>query len=126
MLEWWSDNACRQCFCQQHTVFCSLITCPQRPPECPASSWHVRPGECCPSCNNESHLLQHSETGDHILTVCHSPGNGRLFVDGETWNLGECISCTCRVGHVLCSAKQCPPIACEQPIDHPTDPCCRM
>uniref|UniRef100_A0A183GLD1 VWFC domain-containing protein n=1 Tax=Heligmosomoides polygyrus TaxID=6339 RepID=A0A183GLD1_HELPZ len=38
--------------------------------------------------------------------------------------LAPCVSCTCRVGHVLCRAVDCPAIACNHPIMHPDDQCC--
>ncbi|VDL67763.1 unnamed protein product [Nippostrongylus brasiliensis] len=46
------------------------------------------------------------------------------FSDGETWQLAPCVSCTCRVGHVLCRAVDCPAIACNNPVMHPDDQCC--
>jgi hypothetical protein len=92
--EWWADNKCRQCFCQQQAEFCSLITCPKRPSNCPVNSWTTKANDCCPSCDTD---LRNQVPNEQILTVCHSPGNGRLFVDGETWKLDACVSCTCRV-----------------------------
>lgn len=82
----------------------------------------------------------------HSHTVCHAPGTGRLYVDGENWDLHPCVSCTCRVrlfcdplsldeslgasdgqvGHVLCHPAPCPPAPCATPIrDDPLDCCLR-
>lgn len=118
--EWWSDRHCRTCFCQQRTEYCSLISCPPRPDYCSAEHWTVKKGHCCPSCKSDPTTTEPK----HSLTVCHSPGTGRIFVDGETWQLSECISCTCRVGHVLCSSTECPPLACDNPEADPTNRCC--
>uniref|UniRef100_A0A914WMA6 VWFC domain-containing protein n=1 Tax=Plectus sambesii TaxID=2011161 RepID=A0A914WMA6_9BILA len=78
--------------------------------------------DCCPSCKAQG--ASTSALGKHGHTVCQSPGTGRLYVDGETWQLAPCVSCTCRVGHVLCHVAACPPIACEHPILKPEDHCC--
>uniref|UniRef100_A0A7E4UPE0 Cysteine-rich motor neuron 1 protein n=1 Tax=Panagrellus redivivus TaxID=6233 RepID=A0A7E4UPE0_PANRE len=127
--EWWTDGNCRQCFCQHRTEYCSLISCPPRPTECPLADWHVAKGECCPSCAADVIIASNgtvpaTAVSQHGQTVCHSPGDGRLYVDGETWNLADCVSCTCRVGHVLCSATQCPPVPCDEPLKAEGDSCC--
>jgi len=119
--EWWTDNHCRQCFCQNKLEYCSLISCPPRPETCPENQWITKKGHCCPSCATDPLAMEQK----HGLTVCHSPGTGRLFVDGETWQLAECVSCTCRVSHVLCTALECPAAACERPIQDPDNKCCR-
>ena len=49
--EWWNDG-CRHCFCEQRQEFCSLISCPSKPPECPQESWkHKDDGEIFISIN---------------------------------------------------------------------------
>ncbi|PIO69829.1 antistasin family protein [Teladorsagia circumcincta] len=90
----WWSDGCRHCFCEQKQEYCSLISCAPRPEDCPEESW-----------------IQ--EEGDEVF--CH---------DGETWQLAPCVSCTCRVGHVLCRAVDCPPIACNHPTLHQDDQCC--
>ncbi|KAE9553936.1 hypothetical protein FO519_002862 [Halicephalobus sp. NKZ332] len=124
--EWWTDGNCRQCFCQQSTEFCSLISCPARPKSCPPDQWRTAKGSCCPSCalDDEDEPSATTALARHGQTVCHSPGDGRLYVDGETWNLADCVSCTCRVGHVLCTATQCPPIPCDDPVPDEENKCC--
>lgn len=107
-----------------------------RPPTCPENQWvtkkgtripaylfknMIHVGNCCPSCATDSTGIEQK----HGLTVCHSPGTGRLFVDGETWQLAECVKCTCRVSHVLCTALECPAAACDNPIEDPDNKCCR-
>ncbi|VDN40815.1 unnamed protein product [Gongylonema pulchrum] len=66
---------------------------------------------CCATCDSETSSSR--ELSKHEHTVCQSAG--RLFVDGETWQLAPCTSCTCRVGNVLCRVVECPPIACIAP-----------
>jgi hypothetical protein len=127
--EWWTDGNCRQCFCQHSTEFCSLISCPSRPKDCPENKWKIVRGSCCPSCTATTSTPTNetmTSLSKHGQTVCHSPGDGRLYVDGETWNLADCVSCTCRVGHVLCTATQCPPIPCQTPIKDQENPCCQI
>lgn len=48
-------------------------------------------------------------------TVCHAPGSGYHYVEGETWDLDSCTKCTCHVGHVLCQVQKCPPTPCISP-----------
>ncbi|GMS80398.1 hypothetical protein PENTCL1PPCAC_2573 [Pristionchus entomophagus] len=131
--EWWSDG-CRHCFCEQQQEFCSLISCPERPAECPEKAWKHEDGACCPSCSSSilttplesstALTTGKSLAAKHEHTVCQSPGTGRLFTDGETWQLAPCVSCTCRVGHVLCRVAECPPTPCDQPLLIGTNQCC--
>ncbi|MFH4978598.1 hypothetical protein AB6A40_005307 [Gnathostoma spinigerum] len=115
--EWWNDG-CRHCFCEQKHEFCSLISCPERPESCPLEQWKKEEGSCCPYCA----LDPSTATSKHEHTVCQSAG--RLFVDGETWQLASCTSCTCRVGNVLCRVVECAPIACVNPIYDDSNKCC--
>ena len=49
--EWWNDG-CRHCFCEQRQEFCSLISCPSKPSECPQENWkHKDDGEIFVSIN---------------------------------------------------------------------------
>ncbi|CAI5450968.1 unnamed protein product [Caenorhabditis angaria] len=127
--EWWSDG-CRHCFCESRQEFCSLISCPSKPNDCSEEMWIQKEGECCASCHSKG---KHKNIGSaavsprqqkHEHTVCQSPGTGRLFTDGETWKLAPCVSCTCRVGHVLCKTQECPPIPCKNPTRKNADDCC--
>ncbi|CAJ0961782.1 unnamed protein product, partial [Mesorhabditis belari] len=121
--EWWNDG-CRHCFCEHKREYCSLISCPERSSDCPTERWIQKEGECCPSCSGNPTLISQSIATKHEHTVCQSPGSGRLFTDGETWQLTACVWCTCRVGYVLCRASSCPAVACPQPIADPENPCC--
>lgn len=124
--EWWSDG-CRHCFCENKQEFCSLISCPTKPSDCNDENWVQKEDECCPSCTDQKKKTKSSNSltaQKHEHTVCQSPGTGRLFTDGETWQLAPCVSCTCRVGHVLCRTTECPPIACPNPEYENEEDCC--
>ncbi|KAJ1359518.1 hypothetical protein KIN20_018276 [Parelaphostrongylus tenuis] len=91
--EWWSDG-CRHCFCEQKQEYCSLISCAPRPDDCVEENWIQQEGACCPSCVTASHKSVLASKHEH--TVCQSPGSGRIFIDGETWQWRH----VCRV-HVV-------------------------
>uniref|UniRef100_A0A4W5N742 VWFC domain-containing protein n=1 Tax=Hucho hucho TaxID=62062 RepID=A0A4W5N742_9TELE len=114
--ESWHDG-CRDCYCLAGREMCVLISCSV--PSCPNPV--VRPDQCCPTCEDESGSGQ-PEGMD--LVVCRSPG-GKLYVEGETWNLDECTRCTCRKGRVLCDTEVCPPAVCQAPTRN-KDTCCHV
>ncbi|XP_055719046.1 cysteine-rich motor neuron 1 protein-like isoform X1 [Salvelinus fontinalis] len=114
--ESWHDG-CRDCYCHTGREMCVLISCPV--PSCPNPV--VRPDQCCPTCEDESGSGQ-PEGMD--LVVCRAPG-GKLYVEGETWNLDECTRCTCRKGRVLCDTEVCPPAVCQAPTRN-KDTCCHV
>ncbi|KAM8915916.1 cysteine-rich motor neuron 1 protein isoform 3-T4 [Spinachia spinachia] len=114
--EGWHDG-CRDCYCHGGREMCVLISCPV--PSCSPPA--VRPGQCCPTCEDESGSGQ-LEGMD--MVVCRAPG-GEFYVEGETWNLDECTGCTCRKGRVLCDAQECPPALCQTPIVN-KDTCCQV
>uniref|UniRef100_A0A9J8BIA6 Cysteine-rich motor neuron 1 protein n=1 Tax=Cyprinus carpio carpio TaxID=630221 RepID=A0A9J8BIA6_CYPCA len=111
----WHDG-CRDCFCHAGREMCVLITCPV--PSCTHPV--LRPDQCCPGCEADESGSGQPEGLD--LVVCRAPG-GELFVEGETWRLDECSSCTCRQGRVLCDSVACPPVLCHEPI-RSRDGCC--
>ncbi|XP_043088267.1 cysteine-rich motor neuron 1 protein-like isoform X2 [Puntigrus tetrazona] len=110
----WHDG-CRDCFCHAGREMCVLITCPV--PSCVQPV--LRADQCCPSCDDEAGSGQ-PEGPD--LVVCRAPA-GELYVEGETWRLDECTSCTCRQGRVLCESESCPPLLCHTPV-RSRDSCC--
>ncbi|XP_041469842.1 cysteine-rich motor neuron 1 protein-like [Lytechinus variegatus] len=105
--ESWHDG-CRQCYCSNGQEMCSLITC--QVPAC--SKPVIRPDQCCPTCQADSDVT-HQPT---ILSeVCQS-ASGQYYIEGETWMLGQCTSCMCHAGQVLCSSEVCPPLPCVNPV----------
>lgn len=44
--EWWNDG-CRHCYCEHGQEYCSLISCPDRPADCPADKWELSNGKQC-------------------------------------------------------------------------------
>ncbi|XP_007886308.2 cysteine-rich motor neuron 1 protein [Callorhinchus milii] len=105
--EGWHDG-CRDCYCYSGREMCMLITCPV--PNC--LNPLVRPGQCCPTCQDETGSGQ----ADAIdLSVCQAPG-GEYYIEGETWSLDSCTQCTCHSGRVLCDTEVCPPLLCQAPI----------
>uniref|UniRef100_A0A452HMC9 Uncharacterized protein n=1 Tax=Gopherus agassizii TaxID=38772 RepID=A0A452HMC9_9SAUR len=112
--ESWHDG-CRECYCHNGREMCALITCPV--PNCGNPTIH--PGQCCPSCPDES-IVQKPELSNP--SICHAPG-GEYFVEGETWNIDSCTQCTCHSGRVLCETEVCPPLLCQNPI-RTQDSCC--
>ncbi|XP_075452746.1 cysteine-rich motor neuron 1 protein isoform X2 [Ascaphus truei] len=112
--ESWHDG-CRECYCHNGREMCALITCPV--PGCTNPTIH--PGQCCPSCPDDSSARKPELTDP---SICHAPG-GEYFVEGETWNIDSCTQCTCHSGRVLCETEVCPPLLCQNPT-RTQDSCC--
>jgi hypothetical protein len=66
-------------------------------------------------------------TVSHEISKCNSPTNsyffdlpepcsfeGRVFQDGEEWQLSQCAKCVCRNGATQCFTVQCQPLFCNQ------------
>ncbi|XP_067223297.1 cysteine-rich motor neuron 1 protein-like [Chanodichthys erythropterus] len=111
----WHDG-CRDCYCHAGREMCVLISCPV--PTCAHPV--LRPEQCCPGCEDESGSGQ----TEMEMVVCRAP-DGELYVEGETWSLDECTSCTCRQGRVLCDAEVCPPLLCHAPVKSKNS-CCSV
>uniref|UniRef100_A0A672JZN4 VWFC domain-containing protein n=1 Tax=Sinocyclocheilus grahami TaxID=75366 RepID=A0A672JZN4_SINGR len=95
--ETWRLDECSSCTCRQGRVLCDSESCPP--------------------------LLCHTPVRKGLdLVVCRAPA-GELYVEGETWRLDECSSCTCRQGRVLCDSESCPPLLCHTPV-RSRDSCC--
>ncbi|XP_040206734.1 cysteine-rich motor neuron 1 protein isoform X2 [Rana temporaria] len=112
--ESWHDG-CRECYCHNGREMCALITCPV--PNCVNPT--LLPGQCCPSCSDDSSGKKTEFTDP---SICHAPG-GEYFVEGETWNFDSCTQCTCHSGRVLCETEVCPPLLCQIPT-RTQDSCC--
>ncbi|XP_053158940.1 cysteine-rich motor neuron 1 protein isoform X1 [Hemicordylus capensis] len=112
--ESWHDG-CRECYCHNGREMCALITCSV--PNCGNPTIH--PGQCCPSCPDESTVQKPELSGP---TICYVPG-GEYFVEGDTWNIDSCTQCTCHNARVLCETEVCPPLLCRNPT-RTQDSCC--
>ncbi|XP_069464025.1 cysteine-rich motor neuron 1 protein isoform X3 [Ambystoma mexicanum] len=110
----WHDG-CRECYCHNGREMCALITCPV--PDCASPTIH--PGQCCPSCPDDSSGEKPALSNP---SICHAPG-GEYFVEGETWNIDTCTQCTCHSARVLCETEVCPPLLCQNPT-RTQDSCC--
>ncbi|XP_034284065.2 cysteine-rich motor neuron 1 protein isoform X2 [Pantherophis guttatus] len=112
--ESWHDG-CRDCYCHNGREMCALITCSV--PNCGNPTIH--PGQCCPSCPDESIAQKPEISGP---TICYVPG-GEYFMEGDTWNIDSCTQCTCHNARVLCETEVCPPLLCRNPT-RTQDSCC--
>ncbi|XP_044194009.1 thrombospondin-2-like [Thunnus albacares] len=52
--------------------------------------------------------------------------DGRMYEQGEHWEVDSCTSCTCQDGKVVCQQVSCPPVSCINPtfIDEECCPVC--
>ncbi|XP_037685994.1 extracellular matrix protein FRAS1 isoform X5 [Choloepus didactylus] len=93
----WASSGCSMCSCTHGEVRCSPQPCP--PLSCGHQKLEFIPeGSCCP--------------------ICVGPGKscsyeGRMFQDGEDWQLSLCAKCVCRNGVVQCFTAQCQPLFCN-------------
>ncbi|XP_074980690.1 kielin/chordin-like protein isoform X9 [Caretta caretta] len=91
-----SGEPCTQCACTRGNVLCKPTACPPAP--CPEPV--LRPGECCPRCQDCLYDAQ-------------------PFPDGATFTPPQqpCLSCRCQAGEVSCERleKSCPPVPCSHP-----------
>uniref|UniRef100_A0A8C1M845 VWFC domain-containing protein n=1 Tax=Cyprinus carpio TaxID=7962 RepID=A0A8C1M845_CYPCA len=92
-------DPCWLCQCRGGVSFCSKAECT----EIDCLNFYVPEGECCPICIGTYEQIQHP-------------------LNGETWRLDECSSCTCRQGRVLCDSESCPPLLCHTPVRNVLEP----
>lgn len=92
----WLHN-CQQCECLRGELDCWPVECP--PLRCAAHS--LRPGECCPRCEDDDHE-------ECAGAAANSSGHrgcmhmGRTYRAGELVPLDPCASCKCADGHLCC------------------------
>ncbi|XP_070188785.1 uncharacterized protein [Littorina saxatilis] len=98
------DNPCQQCACQQGSVTCDGIACPQ----VTCSNPMPMAGQCCPVCPK----------------LCEY--EGLSYDDGETFSPpnSPCHECLCRQGRVQCKRSMCPPTQCRHPRREGCCPVC--
>lgn len=96
-------DPCTVCRCENGTASCKRPSCP--PLDCPQEKRVQAKGRCCPQC---------PQLPPYPSALCNS--NGRVYKDGENWELDTCKSCSCKGGQVKCveelcqdSNRPCPP-----------------
>ncbi|XP_038647741.1 extracellular matrix protein FRAS1 [Scyliorhinus canicula] len=97
----WMTTTCTVCTCINKKVECGSKYCP--PIYCGRGEIMYTPdGECCPKC---------VKTGESCLF------DGRMYRDGEDWNLAGCSKCVCNNGEVQCYVAECQPVDCKKDED---------
>ncbi|XP_067276133.1 kielin/chordin-like protein [Pseudorasbora parva] len=90
-----TDDPCFTCQCKDLTWTCIHQGCP--PLSCSPDDQYTAPDSCCPVC--DECVLEDNKT--------HVP-SGLRWTDREN----ECITCTCKQGHIECELQECPPLDC--------------
>ncbi|XP_013371586.1 PREDICTED: extracellular matrix protein FRAS1 isoform X1 [Chinchilla lanigera] len=94
----WASPPCQVCSCAHGEVRCTPQPCPPR--SCGQQELEFIPeGSCCPVCVGPGKPCSHE---------------GRVYQDGEDWQLSRCAKCMCRDGVTQCFAAQCQPLFCNQ------------
>ncbi|XP_044734536.1 BMP-binding endothelial regulator protein [Chrysoperla carnea] len=107
---------CTTCKCIGNgTSVCQRSTCPVL--LCAPEDQKTAPGACCPHC----------PPVEEIRTTCLH--KGKLYQDGESWQLDPCKSCMCQDGEIHCAMEKCPhhnnvPCPPNHKLIHPSGQCC--
>ncbi|KAK3570578.1 hypothetical protein QTP86_022525 [Hemibagrus guttatus] len=90
-----TDDPCFTCQCKDLTWTCIHKSCPSL--SCPPDKQYTPPDSCCPVCD-----------------VCVVDGGRRHVNNGESWtdSEDECITCSCKLGHIECTIEECAPLVC--------------
>ncbi|KAB5575222.1 hypothetical protein PHYPO_G00218350 [Pangasianodon hypophthalmus] len=91
-----TDDPCFTCQCKDLTWTCIHKSCPTL--SCPPDEQYTPPDSCCPVCD-----------------VCVVEGGRRRVNNGASWtdSEDECITCSCKLGHIECNIEECAPLVCE-------------
>ncbi|KAF5889344.1 kielin/chordin-like protein, partial [Clarias magur] len=91
-----TDDPCFTCQCKDLTWTCVHKLCPSL--SCPPDEQYTPPDSCCPVCD-----------------VCVVERGRRRVKNGERWtdSEDECVTCSCKLGHIECDIEQCAPLVCE-------------
>ncbi|XP_053533767.1 kielin/chordin-like protein isoform X1 [Ictalurus punctatus] len=91
-----TDDPCFTCQCKDLTWTCVHKSCPLL--SCPPDEQYTPPDSCCPVCD-----------------VCVVEGGRRRVNNGQRWtdSEDECITCSCKLGHIECNIEECAPLVCE-------------
>ncbi|XP_044213158.1 kielin/chordin-like protein isoform X1 [Thunnus albacares] len=104
-----TDNPCFTCQCKDLTWTCLHQTC--LPLTCPVNEQFTPPDSCCPVCKE-----------------CVIEGRHKRVANGSSWTDSDddCVTCTCNLGYIECSIKECLPLDClegQKPVKIPGK-CC--
>ncbi|XP_078659996.1 extracellular matrix organizing protein FRAS1-like [Branchiostoma floridae x Branchiostoma belcheri] len=104
----WNSTGCEVCTCEAGTVSCFTAECAQL--NCQGSEEVIqKPGKCCPECSSPGAECQ---------------VQGRIYQDGESWELDLCRRCSCRQGQVQCYHETCAPCPPGTSTAHVPGECC--
>ncbi|KAL0841934.1 hypothetical protein ABMA28_014164 [Loxostege sticticalis] len=105
-------DPCTDCTCMNGTAVCTRHTCPVL--TCGARALPPQPGKCCPECPQVEEAKAACIIG------------GKVYQDGETWQLDACKSCECHGGEPRCAMERCPSITCgsDQTLRQLPGQCC--
>lgn len=113
---------CVMCSCQRGRLVCDPVVCPAV--HCPNAI--TLPGECCPTCQDESSSLNASVTGQRDAKSragCFLEGDKKFHLPGSKWHpyippfgFSRCAVCTCQpiTLTVECRRITCPPLNCPE------------
>ncbi|CAH1399385.1 unnamed protein product [Nezara viridula] len=90
------QDPCTLCKCDNGTSICKRPSC--APLDCPPEMQELQKGHCCPRCPQRPPFPV-------APTVCHD--GGKVYKDGESWEVDQCKSCSCKSGQVKCVAELC-------------------
>ncbi|XP_022082453.1 zonadhesin-like [Acanthaster planci] len=96
----WNPEDCTQCNCNDGTVSCKDIQCPEL--FCPGSQEVFVEGECCHLCPNQT-----KPCTDVV---------GNTFPHGKRWAISDCTRCTCFNSDISCNTRLCPAPECDKVV----------
>ncbi|XP_077508923.1 dorsal-ventral patterning protein Sog-like isoform X2 [Amblyomma americanum] len=114
-------EACVMCSCQRGRLVCDPVVCPAV--QC--SNAVILPGECCPTCQDESGGLNATFAPSEARSPhgCFLEGDKKLHLVGSKWHpyippfgFSRCAVCTCQPTTltVECRRITCPPLSCPE------------
>lgn len=110
-----SDDPCLKCRCIDGRLTCSKKACPVL--QCSADRQHQPPAECCPKCTGTRSLYTYPKT----CTL-----GSRFHREGERFDIGRCVRCTCSNETSICHRDSCPILNCSPEFQKkPPGSCCK-
>lgn len=91
----WREN-CRSCLCFEREAKCQETSCLAK--------------------QHEEHALEDLSKARHGGIDCYSIALSRPFVNGSTWQEGDCDHCECKEGEVKCRTNFCINLVCEDQV----------